>query len=191
MISKLILLLLIIPSIAIAKSPIAIQPYDGINKETIVKLQNDLTKIFNYDIVILQSKALPKTAYYKERGRYRAEKLLTDLSTDKYEKVIGVTDKDISTTKGSYYDWGIFGLAIIDGKECVVSGFRFKNSNKYMSRLTLTAIHELGHTFGLEHCNSPICIMGAFNGIKYLDSNTWFCLDCLKKLKGKLHETNN
>src|SRR5476651_2539187 len=55
---------------------------------------------------------LPASAYYPSRKRYRADSLINYLdhfgSADTV--IIGLTDKDISTTKGNIADWGIMGL---------------------------------------------------------------------------------
>ena len=70
-------------------------------------------------------------------------------------KIVGLTSKDISFTKGEVYDWGIFGLGSLDGKACVISTFRLgagKADNALkMQRLIKFINHEVGHTFGLEN----------------------------------------
>ena len=49
---------------------------------------------------------------------------LTKTTPAPYDKVIGLTESDISTTKGEYDDWGIFGLGNLSGRACVVSDYR-------------------------------------------------------------------
>jgi archaemetzincin len=55
------------------------------------------------------------------------------------------------------------GLATIDGTACVLSSFRCrrgaKNAEHALVRFAKTAVHELGHTFGLPHCPTPSCLM--------------------------------
>jgi archaemetzincin len=41
--------------------------------------------------------------------------------------VLGITDKDISSTKGVHADWGVMGLGFCPGSACVISSFRVKN----------------------------------------------------------------
>lgn len=101
---------------------------------------------------------LPTAAYYAPRGRYRAEELLTSLSAFRgaSSKVIGLTQSDISTTYKSHKDWGLFGLA--DNDCCVVSTFRLRkdrpSKKRFLHRLKVIAVHEVGHTLGLAHCSS-------------------------------------
>ncbi len=102
---------------------------------------------------------LPPDAYYEPRRRYRAEKLLDHLHVvvpDPNVRVLGLTKVDISTTKGKYRDWGIFGLGELPGQTSVISMYRLKRKAKDREHLAFrvgtTAVHEIGHTFGLDHC---------------------------------------
>jgi archaemetzincin len=132
---------------------------------------------------------LPRTAYYAARGRYRAEKLLAHVGGmhPSAHRVMGLTAADISTTKGRVADWGVLGLASIDGKACVLSAFRCRRSARNhahaVERLGKTAVHELGHTFGLEHCPEKGCLLEDGKGtVATTDGETDLCGGCRKKL---------
>jgi len=135
---------------------------------------------------------LPAAAFYAARGRYRAEKLLERL-TGLHEsafRVLGVTAADISTTKGDVPDWGILGLASIDGRACVLSSFRCRRSARdarhAAERLGKTAVHELGHTFGLEHCPTRGCLMHDGEGtVLTTDAERDLCSACRSKLTAR------
>lgn len=43
--------------------------------------------------------------------------------------MIGITQKDISTSKGQYADWGIMGLAYRPGNSCVASYYRLPSKD--------------------------------------------------------------
>ena len=131
---------------------------------------------------------LPAAAYYKPRNRYRAPVVLTYLNSySGYDKIIGITTKDISTTKDEIYDWGVMGLGSCPGKACVISTFRLKTPDKplFNERFLKVALHELGHTMGLPHCTySSTCFMEAAEGtIKSVDREaTSLCPNCKKLL---------
>ncbi len=125
---------------------------------------------------------LPKAAYTAPRRRYRADKLLDHLLTlipkaPATTRVLGLTTSDISTTKGKHKDWGIFGLGLMPGQAAVISSHRLqrgaKTREKLRFRVATTAVHEIGHTFGLDHCPEARCPMQDAEGsIRNTDTST-------------------
>ena len=62
-------------------------------------------------------------------------------------------------------------------------GFR-PNIEKYFERLVKECMHELGHTFGLEHCHNRKCVMSFSNSIIDVDHKlAAFCSSCSLKLR--------
>jgi archaemetzincin len=129
-------------------------------------VKRSLLAFYDFDLVVAASQPLPKQAYYPPRQRYRAEKLLDYLQTllpESAERIIGLTSVDISTTKGSIADWGIMGLATIEGRVSVLSSFRCRRkvsrAEQGLVRFGKVAVHEMGHSLGLDHCKTPGCLM--------------------------------
>lgn len=145
--------------------------------------------------------ALPRAAYYAKRKRYRAEKLLDHLLTlipdePATTRVLGVTTVDISTTKGEHHDWGIFGLGLVPGQAAVISSHRLRRGARSREQLRFrvanTAVHEVGHTFGLEHCTEDRCpMLDAQGGIRNTDTSSGHLgPSCRAKLDRKFPRTS-
>jgi len=98
--------------------------------------------------------------------------------------LLGLTSKDISTTKGNTKDFGIMGLGFCPGTACVVSTYRLRGKNR-MEKFRKVTLHELAHTEGLSHCPDPHCYMRDAKGKDYLDEEIDFCEGCKKKLLEK------
>jgi archaemetzincin len=185
---------LLAPQLVLAQSlTIAIQPFGQFDAKLTEKVKQTILATYKVNVIILPTQELPKEAYYQPRNRYRAEKLALYLNKidSKTTKILGLTVKDISTTKGEYVDWGILGLALLDRRPAIVSTFRMgkgKASEKlFLERLGKVVNHEIGHTFGLDHCPNLTCIMEDAKGtIKTVDKEKDFCSDCKIKLSGKL-----
>lgn len=122
---------------------------------------------------------LPKEAYYPPRRRYRADRLIADLARRPEWKVVGLTHRDISTTKAKVKDWGVFGLGYCPGRSAVVSTHRLGGRS---DRLRKVVIHEFGHTLGLPHCPNRGCLMNDAEGsIRTVDRESGrFCPTCAR-----------
>jgi archaemetzincin len=192
MIRRLFLLLLLgISPLAFAEeekpAPIALQPLGGVKAERIDVVKRGLEEAFGVEVVLLENRPLPKSAWYAPRSRYRADDLLEHLKEivpAKHPVVIGITEKDISTTKDEHVDWGIFGLGELEGRSCVVSTFRLgargADEKKLRERLRKVTIHEVGHVTGLPHCEAAACVMrDAEASIETVDKESGaFCEPC-------------
>lgn len=135
------------------------------------------------EVETISGEPLPRRAYYRPRRRYRAERLLDHLrqrleGAPASVRVLGLTSVDISTTKGDVHDWGILGLGDIGGRACVISSFRMRRRGlrdqaHLRFRVVSTAIHEVGHTLGLEHCLEPRGVMNDARGtIRTVDQSS-------------------
>jgi archaemetzincin len=105
--------------------PVLIVFYNNSEKGLQQELVKEITAFYKVPVKITTA-VLPGKAYYKPRNRYRADKLLIDLDHYSYSRVIGVTDQDISCTKGEVYGWGVFGLGSMSGKTGVISSYRLR-----------------------------------------------------------------
>lgn len=174
------------------KPVIGIQPLGDIDTTLFRIVYAGIDSVYDVYIVFFPVVDLPEYAYYEPRKRYRAEKILKflELHSDKtVTKIMGLTGSDISTTKGEHEDWGIFGLAHLGGYACVVSTYRLGRKKvsfqQFQERVIKVANHELGHTFGLDHCPTKTCLMEDARGtIVTVDNETGtFCTFCAEQAR--------
>jgi archaemetzincin len=176
-----------------SRGHVAIVPLGAVSALEITIVERALLAFYALDVKAVERQGLPRSAYYPKRGRYRAERLLEHLerqSDPSALRVLGLASVDISTTKGKLEDWGILGLASLDGRVGVLSSFRcrrgVKNAEQAAHRLGKTAVHELGHTFGLEHCPSEGCLMRDGQGSVFTtDAEYELCATCREKLRAR------
>ena len=106
---------------------------------------------------------------------------------------MGVIDKDIYSEPLNF----VFGIAVKPTKRisgvpvvCLISVTRLReqfynkpeNDDFFELRILKEAVHELGHTFSLEHCDK-FCIMKFSNSLMDTDKKpAQFCESCMKKI---------
>jgi archaemetzincin len=168
---------------------IGLLPFKGADKALSIAISKGLEKRLNAKVTVLGTESLPATAYYKPRQRYIADELLVFLkqyNDGRFDKIIGLTKDDISTQKESVANWGVMGHGQNPGQACVISSYRVskgvKNTNQFNKRMLALALHELGHTWSLPHCNNDPCIMRDAEGKMNLDYSDAYCYDCTNYL---------
>jgi archaemetzincin len=164
------------------KRTIRLQPFADFSQSDAQKIKLVLQKIYP-DVTVLEPIPFPADSWNRAKTRHRADSIIRflDRQTPGNGMTIGLTNKDISTAKGTYKDWGVMGLGFCPGKSCVASTFRLHKSNK-LQQLFKVAIHELGHTEGLPHCPEKTCFMRDAKGKNHKDEETDFCFSCKRKL---------
>lgn len=122
-------------------------------------------------------------------GQYHSTRILAALerqgqNTDQ-DRLLGVTDLDLYVPNMNF----IFGEARMPGKVAIISTHRLKGVTDYggeelfLGRTMKEAMHELGHTLGLKHCERSDCVMHFSNSLKDTDRKSEdYCGSCSKKL---------
>ncbi len=145
--------------------------------ESIVeKAVEELENIYPFlDFEIIEEKLPIERAYDSFRDQYVASKIVR-MSADGSFKVV-VTSVDLYENPLNF----VFGLAIPVLRTAVVSYFRLVGENLIV-RLEKEIMHELGHLFGLDHCNNH-CVMRFSNSVYEVDLKpVKFCEKCYSSL---------
>ncbi len=128
----------------------------------------------------------PAYAFDAARCQYDSKailKRLKRLHNPHSLKILGVADVDLFIPILKY----VFGLAEIQGRCAVISLVRLRpqfydappDPELFLARLEKTALHELGHTFGLTHCRDRRCVMCSSTRIQDTDAKGRdFCPTC-------------
>lgn len=170
---------------------ILMQPIGDINQEDVDYIVKNLPSHFPFEIKIyphLWSLQPPFNAYSIERMQYNAE-IINKFLYNKYKEFLMKKSNfvlGVSALDGYYYNLNfVFGLANREMKVASIYAKRLKNNDqsKYRNRLLKESIHEVGHLFGLNHCNTNKCVMNFSNNVEDVDNKyPDFCDKCKSNL---------
>jgi archaemetzincin len=163
-------------------------------------LLGNVIKILDFlPFKLIEDANYPVFAFEPKRNQYYAkkiiEKMVMELPVD-CEKLIGITDIDLCTPVLTF----VYGEAQLGGKVAVVSMRRLRQSfyslpedNALLTkRLAKVIIHELGHCYGLVHCNDTRCAMYLSNNIVSIDNKKGnFCFRCEEFFNKKIRKENH
>ncbi len=172
-------------------SSILIVAIDPVDRSLLVQLVKPLAVTFSTEVEVTHAVPLDGSfALNVSRNQYGSTPLISAL-LEKFEdfqgKILGVTSGDLFVPVLTY----VFGEAQLDGKVAVVSSHRLRdeyygldsNPEQLRLRLLKESVHELGHAFGLLHCQNYLCVMHSSTGVEEIDVKTErLCGECKAKL---------
>jgi archaemetzincin len=132
---------------------------------------------FAASVVAVPAVPLSEDAYNPSREQYHSTVLLNTLTRHKraeWSRLLGITDVDLYTPDLNF----VFGQADARRGVAVFSVARLHTPDRkrFVRRAATEAIHELGHTYGLQHCHDPRCVMWFSNTLAESDrKGTRFC----------------
>jgi len=170
---------------------IIIIPIGKVDSEVLRDIADALKKASHCKVEIKHEIPIPQDALNAQRKQYHSSTILKKIKSMKPENVnraLGVIDADLYVPELNF----VFGEAdIYSGVAAVISLTRLRqefyglNPDKRLFHLRAIkeAIHEIGHTYGLGHCQNSQCIMYFSNTIKDTDKKgPGFCNTCRRKL---------
>ncbi len=165
---------------------IQLMPLGKFPGETLIDLSAGLRKRFGVCCEILPAQPEPAFAFNFARQQYSSTEILASLmnsGTPSSERILAVTAVDLYIPILTF----VFGEAQLHGSCAVVSFHRLRqefyglpaNSTVLSDRLLKEAVHELGHTMPLAHCEDYQCVMAPSHGVEWIDLKTsQFCTSC-------------
>lgn len=136
---------------------------------------------------MIEAPVNPERALDPARGQYNSGVILQELFALGHRlptRVLGVTSHDLFAPVLTY----VFGEAQLIGPAAVVSTFRLRPERYGLPpdevilarRLLVEAVHELGHTAGLRHCQIMGCAMNGSTYVEDIDlKGPGLCPHCL------------
>ena len=146
-------------------------------------------------VIVGETMAIPREAFHTARHQHHSTTILnaiTDCARKlESDRVLGVTDVDLYVPRLSF----VFGEAQYLGKAAIISVHRLRpefygktaDEELFTERSIKEAVHEIGHTLGLEHCKSAHCVMFFSNSILDTDrKKAAFCEKCYPRVMRSL-----
>ena len=161
-------------------------PFGSVPTELLVGLCAGLSKEFSAPCEILPPEPDPASAFNLSRQQYLSTEILALMTRRTMPddwRILGVTLYDLYIPNLTF----VFGEAQLKGQCAVVSTHRLHQEFYGLpadpallrGRLLKEAVHELGHTMALSHCEDYQCVMSPSHGVEWIDlKSSHFCSAC-------------
>jgi archaemetzincin len=169
---------------------IQVLPLGNLPTGTLAELCGGLAEVFGSRCEILRAEAAPTRAFNVSRQQYSSTEILAGLAgraIPKNSRLVAVTPSDLYVPVLTF----VFGEAQLEGSCAVVSTCRLRqefyglpgDASLERLRLLKEAVHELGHTFSLAHCDNYECVMAPSHAVEWIDLKSCrFCAACRRRL---------
>jgi archaemetzincin len=155
---------------------------DGLLKDICPAIED----ILHVPCKVLPARLDPEFAFHGERQQYHSSEILQRmqgfLTTDSW-RVLGIGAVDMYIPILTF----VFGEAQMGGPCAVVSAHRLRQEfyglpadrRLFRQRLIKEAVHEVGHTLNLTHCDDYRCAMASSHAVEWIDlKESALCTTC-------------
>jgi archaemetzincin len=151
-------------------------PIGDVDKGLLKDLRPAIEKTFRISCQVLPGQLDPESAYHPERQQYHSSEILQRMQSllqgDSW-RMLGITAVDPDIPILTF----VFGEAQMGGPCAVVSVHRLyqefyglpSDDEVFRQRALKEAVHELGHTINLTHCEDYRCAMAASDKEEWID----------------------
>ena len=149
-----------------------------------------LVSTFGLPVACRSPPGRPPDTFDPRRRQHASAVFLRWLAAASPGRVVAVTDVDLFMPVLTF----VFGEAQLGGRCAIVSTARLVLDGGHrpevlLARLAKEAVHELGHTFGLLHCEHPPCVMHRSAGLRDVDAkDEALCPECRRRLRAREDE---
>jgi len=168
--------------------PIEIVPLARANLKRMERLAVSLAHVFQTRCRVHPQPLDITFAFDETRGQYYSTAILQHLVNGQPDaRVLGVAPCDLYVPVLTF----VFGEAQLEGDCALVSTARLREEfyglppreDLLDERLLKEAVHELGHTFGLRHCQNWQCVMASSYSVDRIDvKDADFCQACRRSV---------
>ena len=164
-------------------------PIGNVDGGVLTDLTRALSATFRVPCEVSSTSLDPEFAFHGERQQYHSSELLyrmQDHVSGEAWRILGVTSVDLYIPILTF----VFGEAQMGGPCSLVSFHRLRQEfyglpadlGMLRERLLKEAVHEIGHTINLTHCEDYGCAMAPSHAVEWIDlKNASFCSSCWSK----------
>ena len=161
-------------------------PIGKLDERVLLDLGPALADIFRVPCRILPNRLDPQFAFHTERQQYHSSEILYRMQSyaaDGAWRILGITTFDLYIPILTF----VFGEAQMGGPCAVVSAHRLSQEfyglpgdpQLLRTRLIKEAVHEVGHTLDLTHCEDYSCAMAPSHAVEWIDlKDAALCSNC-------------
>ena len=156
--------------------PLQLLPIGNVDDGLLTGLRPALEETFRVPCAVLPVRLEPEFAFHGERQQYHSSQILQRMQTfvtaDSW-RLLGIAAVDLYIPILTF----VFGEAQVGGPCAVISAHRLHQEfyglapdrELFRQRLIKEAIHELGHTLNLTHCDDYRCAMASSHAVEWID----------------------
>lgn len=151
-------------------------PIGTVNDALLSDLRPDLEEFLHVRCQVLPVRLDPEFAFHGERQQYHSSEILYRMqkfvAPDSW-RVLGIAAVDLYIPILTF----VFGEAQMGGPCALLSAHRLRQEfyglpadhKLCRQRVIKEAVHELGHTMNLTHCNDYRCAMASSHAVEWID----------------------
>ena len=144
------------------------------NLEELDQVIRGLSEVYRFSVKKTKKRKLPKSSYNKKRFQYDGQEILNRLiDKENLRFFLWIVNEDLYVSPMNF----VFGLAS-EFYGAIISFYRLENLEMKIKE----TVHELGHVFGLSHCQNFCVMQYSITLEEALEKPRSLCSTCASKL---------